>query len=48
VDVDEARCHDQACGIDLAPAGAELGIDCGNFSVLDGDIGDPARRARAV
>ena len=48
VDVDEARRHDQARGVDLAPAGAELGADCGDFSVLHGDIGDPARRAGAV
>ena len=48
VDVDEARRHDQARGIDLAAARAELAANCGDFSVLYGDIGDPARRARAV
>ena len=48
VDVDEARRHDQARGVDLAPGRAELGADRGDLSILHCDIGDQAWGARAV
>ncbi len=48
VDIDETRRDDQARGVDLTLARSEPGTDRGDFSVLHGNIGDPARRARAV
>ena len=45
VDVDEARCHHQPVGVDLASGGAEFRSDRSDAALLHCDIGDPARCA---